>query len=260
MSDSKSQNDSSPFISVVTACYNSSDTIRDTVDSVRSQDFGAYEHIIIDGCSTDETCAIVESYCDSRIKVISERDDGIYDAMNKGIRMAKGEYIATLNSDDYYVDGNVFSRVHDAVISNDFPDIVYGNKYNLKNGILELKIPEMTKKKPRRLHMPVFHPATFIKSSVYREVGLYDLSYRLCADYLYLWRCHAQGLNFCYVNNVFTVMRCGGASDQNWKRQHEEVDRVLSEIDAPIFDRLQFKCSHYTAIVKSTIKELFLNK
>ena len=115
-----------PKISIVTISYNSSKTIRDTIDSVISQDYENIEYIIIDGKSTDDTIDIIKSYGDKISHLISEEDDGLYDAMNKGIRAATGDVVGILNSDDFYYTNHVVSDVAEVFIFNDV-DAVYGD-------------------------------------------------------------------------------------------------------------------------------------
>ena len=115
-----------PNISIVTISYNSSKTIRDTIDSVLCQDYDNIEYIIIDGKSTDDTIEIVKSYGDKISYFISEEDDGLYDAMNKGIRAATGDVVGIINSDDFYYTNHVVSDVAEVFIFNDV-DSVYGD-------------------------------------------------------------------------------------------------------------------------------------
>src|SRR5687768_11680609 len=162
-------------VSIITAAYNSAATIRDTLESVRSQDYENIEHILIDGDSNDDTVSIIRSF-PHVANCVSEKDKGLYDAINKGIVMATGDVIGILNSDDFFPDSRVVSRIVDAFREKNV-DAVYGNVAFVKPGNLGKVIRLYSSKKftPRKFafgYMPA-HPSFYVKRSVHENYGLY---------------------------------------------------------------------------------------
>lgn len=173
-------------VSIVTACFDSELTIARTIESVLHQTYENVEYIIIDGKSTDRTLEIVENYkplFGERMKVISEPDQGIYDAMNKGILHASGDLIGILNSDDYYETDTVENIV--SAMQKDKYQILYGMMRILNNGI-ETKIT-MPKHENLRNEM-IAHPTCFVTKDVYEDFGMFDTKYRSCADHDFMLR------------------------------------------------------------------------
>ena len=173
-------------LSVITINYNNAEGLEKTLKSVINQTFINYEYIIIDGGSSDNSVEVIEKYKSNIAYFISEKDKGIYDAMNKGIAIAKGEYCLFLNSGDYLVDSYVFQKIFAANFSD---DIIYGNmKVDWNNGKVT------TEKMPRVIslsHMfrdTIWHPVSFIKKSLFDVYGLYNLSYSMVADYEFFFR------------------------------------------------------------------------
>lgn len=197
--------------SIITVCLNSAETISDTIESLRKQTYQNFEYIIIDGGSTDETLGIINRYkCmfKDRILVISEKDGGLYDAMNKGIRKSSGDIIGIINSDDWY-EIDTLERVK-AAFEEDV-DIVTG----------ELRILTFTKKevaiwkncnieKNILYKMHVNHPATFVRKDIYKEIGCFNLHYKLSADYDFICRAYINGKKFRKIDGVLSNMRLGG--------------------------------------------------
>lgn len=212
------------FLSIITVCFNSEKTIRQTFESVLQQEFTDYEYIIIDGLSTDGTIDVIKEYLpkfNGKMRYISEKDKGIYDAMNKGIRMAKGEVIGLINSDDYYEKG-AFTRVFDAVKENPHGEIYYGLLRNLTPAGEELDVHRIHHSRLKSCSLP--HPATFIKNETYQKYGLYDLSYRIVADYELMLRVFLQGGKFSPIDYVLANFRMGGvSSDGNNIPEHLQV-------------------------------------
>lgn len=173
-------------VSIITVCYNSELTIEKTIQSVLHQTYENLEYIIVDGKSTDKTLEIIEQYkpCfGARMKVISESDEGIYDAMNKGIRNASGEVIGILNSDDYYENNTVESIV--SALREEPYQILYGMLRILNNGI-ETKIT-MPKHENLANEM-ISHPTCFVTRKIYEDFGMFDTNYRSCADHDFMLR------------------------------------------------------------------------
>lgn len=204
-------------ISIITVCYNSAVTIRDTIDSVLSQNFEDLEYLIIDGGSTDGTLEIVRGYGDLVSKVVSEPDRGIYDAMNKGISLANGEIVGILNSDDFFECTTVLKDVEASFIAHPEVDLVFGD-------VVFVDPPELDKVvryygsahfrewKLRFGWMPP-HPATFVRREAYQKVGQYSTSYKIAADYeMFVRLLLINKLRFGRINKVLVRMRSGGAS------------------------------------------------
>ena len=169
-------------ISIITTAYNSGKTIEETIKSVLSQSYKNYEHIIVDGNSKDNTMEIVKKYekeYNGKLKYISEKDEGNYDAMNKGIKMATGDIIGLLNSDDKYADSDVLKIIEETIRENNC-DGIYGN-------LLYMDSETMTKPKRKwvvkstniRSGNITAHPTLYLKKQVYDKIGLYNLKYKI---------------------------------------------------------------------------------
>ena len=160
-------------VSIITVCYNSSATISDTIESVISQSYPDIEYVVVDGGSTDGTLEIIEQYRDDITHFISEPDEGIYDAMNKGISICSGDIIGILNSDDFYDSPNVINKIAlNFPVDCDliFGDVVYVEKDNILHRVRHLGAARFKPWKLRFGWMPP-HAATFLKASVYEEFG-----------------------------------------------------------------------------------------
>ncbi|NJO92850.1 MAG: glycosyltransferase, partial [Chloroflexia bacterium] len=169
-------------ISIITVCYNSEKYIRTAIDSVLQQTYEDIEYIIVDGGSVDATLSLIKPYQHKISKFISEPDNGIYDAMNKGINLATGDVIGTLNSDDLYVDEKVLSQVVEIFQNskNDslFADLFYVDKKNTNKIIRKWKTKEFIPGSFKKgWHPP--HPTFFVKRDVYNKYGVFDLHYKL---------------------------------------------------------------------------------
>jgi glycosyltransferase involved in cell wall biosynthesis len=204
-------------ISIITVCYNSEKTIRDTIESVLSQKFEHIEYIVIDGGSTDRTMAIVREFGNRIAHVVSEPDNGIYDAMNKGIALATGDVIGILNSDDFYDADTAIASVVEAFNREPAADMVFGD--------VVFVLPEALQKvcryyyaghfKPRKLRygwMPP-HPATFVKRELYARYGLYNTSLKIAADYeMFVRWLLVNRCDYVWLSRVLVRMRMGGVS------------------------------------------------
>lgn len=173
-------------VSIITPCFNSESTIERTMKSVLEQGYENLEYLIIDGGSTDRTLKLVEKYeplFGGRMKVISEPDNGIYDAMNKGIKNASGELIGIINSDDCY-EPNAVETVVSAMVTNKY-QILYGMMRIIKAGV-ETKVT-MPKHENLAEEM-IAHPTCFVTKKVYTDFGMFDTKYRSCADHDFMLR------------------------------------------------------------------------
>ena len=210
------------MISIITATYNSAETINDTIKSVLCQTNKDFEYIIIDGGSTDETIDIVKSYeseFSGRLKWVSEKDKGIYDAMNKGIKMASGDIIGILNSDDYYTSDDILQTIADAFKCQDV-DAIYGEIHFIKDGGSDKCVRYYSSRmfSPFWLRfgfMPA-HPSFYCKREVFEKSGLYRLDYKIGSDYEMMVRLFRKyKISSRYVPKDFVTMRTGGASNSN---------------------------------------------
>jgi len=210
-------------ISIITATFNSAATIESTLNSIIQQDYSIKEIIIIDGGSTDETLAILEKYQSSITTLVSEKDKGIYDALNKGITRATGDIIAILHSDDFYLNEQVLSRVANAFTKNKC-DSVYGNLYYVDKQNTNRIVRKWISGKYKHgkfIHgwMPP-HPAFFAKRSCYEKYGNFNLALTSSADYELMLRfLHKQKISTHYLNEFLVKMRVGGQSNITWKNR-----------------------------------------
>lgn len=206
-----------PKFSIITVCYNSEKTIIDTIESVLSQTYTDLEYIIIDGKSTDKTIEIIKSYKHKFIEKeipfywISEPDNGIYDAMNKGIAKAKGELIGIINSDDWY-EKNALNAIVDICNKNDNLSIYSGemNRVNASKRAYKVNYNKKLVKKYINKKMPINHPATFVHKNVYNEIGCFDTSYQLSADYDFVFRAYKAKTRFNFTDKIIVNMRNTG--------------------------------------------------
>lgn len=220
-----------PYFSIVTVCYNSEKTIEKTIKSILNQTFQDYEYIIIDGKSRDCTLEIVKKYQEqfgNKMKVVSERDNGLYDAMNKGIRLATGRYVSILNSDDWY-NPNTLQYVHELTEKENEYYAVIGNIQRVSEDekpiyIYDFDMDRIEKK------IAFGHPSMFITKTVYEEVGEYNLEYSLAADIDFQYRLYEKdSITWNVSKEVFTNMRAGGATDnpkyrKKWVAQYSEIN------------------------------------
>lgn len=209
-------------ISIITAVYNRADTIEQALRSVGSQDWPSVEHIVIDGASTDGTVALLQRHQGKISVLVSEPDQGIYDALNKGISRATGEIVGFMHSDDFYSDDSVLTRVA-SVFSGPAIDGVYGDlDYVAKDTpdrvIRRWRSGEYHRSRLARGWMPP-HPTLFLRRAVVEEWGGFDTSYQIAADYdailRYLWR---GKIRLAYVPEVLVKMRVGGESNRSLSR------------------------------------------
>lgn len=207
-------------VSIITVCYNSSATIEDTIKSVLSQDYRDIEYILIDGGSTDSTLDIINKYRDRIASIISEPDEGIYDAMNKGIKNATGEIVGILNSDDFYEAKNVISEMVSKFNSDTeivFGDLIFVKPENIEKVTRFYSLPNFKAWKLRFGWMPP-HPATFIKKSVYDRFGLYKINYKISADYeVFVRFLLVNKVRYKYMSKTLVRMRDGGVSTSGLK-------------------------------------------
>ena len=216
-------------ISIVTATFNSGATLRDTIKSVLGQTYRDFEHLIIDGGSKDDTLDIVREYepqYGGRLRWISERDRGIYDAMNKGIAMATGDVVGILNSDDFYTSDTVLQAVAEAMqeqsVDAVYGDIHYVNEHDLTRCTRYYSSAGFRRWKMRLGWMPA-HPSFYCRKKIYERYGTFDISFKIGADFENLLRLiYVNRINTRYLPMDFVTMRSGGASTSGLK-SHRQI-------------------------------------
>ena len=223
-------------ISLITVSFNSASTIKDTIHSVQSQDFKGIEYIIVDGNSTDGTMEIIRSAGNIVSKWISEPDTGIYDAMNKGIKMAMGEVVGIINSDDFYFSDQIISYVSKS-FADDRVDAVFGNLIvvnpeNPSKVVRTYSSKNWYPEKFARGFMPA-HPTFFVRRKYYEQFGLFKTDYKIAADYEMLIRLlYVNKLKYRYLPMTMVVMRKGGVSSNGLKSNlvlNQEILRACRE-------------------------------
>lgn len=203
-------------VSLITVSFNSAATIKDTINSIRSQDFPDIEYLVVDGNSKDETVQIIKSLERKIDKWISEPDKGIYDAMNKAIKMATGEVVGILNSDDFYSANNIISQVaaafSDSTIDAVFGDLIFVDPTDLKKIVRTYSSAKWSPNKFARGFMPA-HPTFFVRRKYYEQIGLFKTDYKIAADYELLIRfLYVHKLKYKYLPINMVTMRKGGVS------------------------------------------------
>jgi glycosyltransferase involved in cell wall biosynthesis len=223
-------------VSIITVCFNSSKTIEETIQSVLSQDYPNIEYLVIDGGSIDGTQTIIQKYQGKIASWVSEPDQGMYAAMNKGISMATGDVIGILNSDDVYVSSRAVSELM-YVMSKAKADVVFADLILVDQNNLNkvLRYYDSGRFQPRKFRwgwMPA-HPTVFVKKKYYDRVGLFALDYQIAADYEMLIRILAiEKAPFAYLPKPMVRMRAGGASTAGLSRNwilNKEIVRACRE-------------------------------
>jgi len=234
-------------ITIITVTYNSAATVVDTLQSAAAQTHPDIEHLIIDGGSTDETLTLVQSHGAHVARVVSEPDQGIYDAMNKGLAQATGEVVGFLNSDDFYADETVLAKIanafEDPTVEACYADLVYVTQDNSRV-VRYWKSKPFAKGDFARGWCPA-HPTFYVRKSVIERLGLFDQSYKLAADVEFMMRYLERGqVRAVYIPHVLVRMRLGGATNQSWKnifRQNKEIFSAMRE------NRVPFSIMWFTA-------------
>lgn len=216
-------------ISIITATWNSGATLRDTIESVLAQSYVDFEHIIVDGGSTDSTLDIIREYepkYEGRLRWISEPDRGIYDAMNKGIRMAKGDIVGILNSDDFYSSNDILSKVINELTDVDavYADVHYVNPDDLTTPVRYYSSAFFKRWMMLMGFMPA-HPSFYCRRELYHENGLFDVDFKVAADFEQLLRLiYVRRIRTKYIHKDFVTMRTGGASSSGFQ-SHKRIIR-----------------------------------
>ncbi len=224
-------------ISIITVCFNSEKYIRTAIESVLHQTYSNIEYIIVDGNSIDKTLNIIHEYeekFEGRMKWISESDNGLYDAMNKGIQMSTGDIIGILNSDDLFCDSCAIEKVMDIFNKNNTLDAVYADLYYVAQNDTSQVVRKWKtgKQKLFRTGWHPGHPTLYLKKKVYDDYGLYNLDFKLVADFELMLRVFDKyQINACYLPEYLVKMRLGGITNKSLKniyRQNVECVKAFS--------------------------------
>ena len=240
-------------VTIITICLNSAETIAQTIASVLNQDYHNIEYLVIDGQSTDGTLEIIYNHKEQIAKILSEKDNGLYAAFNKGINLANGEIIGILNSDDYFADNGVVSKVVKAIEENNsegvYGDLHYVGRWDTNKILRKWKAGPY---KPGLFisgWMPP-HPTFFVKKEIYKKYGGYNEQLSLSADYeLMLRMIHKHKIKVSYIPEVLVKMRVGGKGNVNF------IQRIRANIqDRRAWTINNIKPGFFTAFLKPVRK------
>lgn len=225
-----------PLITVITVVYNGAATLRDTIESVINQRYDNIEYIVIDGGSSDATIDILRQYDQFIDYWLSEKDAGIYDAMNKGILLSSGEYVGMLNSDDMFKSEQVVQDIVDSFnktqVDAVFSCLTIVDKNNLNKTLRNYRVSQFTPAWLRIGIMPP-HPTFYCKKSCYEKAGKYKLDYDIAADFEMLVRLLIkQKISWSFMDKISVIMRSGGVSNSGWRAKlklNSEIVRACKD-------------------------------
>ena len=218
-------------VSIITVTFNSVSVINDCLNSISSQEYNNIQHIVIDGASTDGTLSILESKHSQISTLVSKPDNGIYDAMNKGIQIATGDIIGFLNSDDFYANNKVISKVvrefeRDSLLDACYSDLIYVDQLKISKIVRYVKSSEFNIGLFSKGWCPP-HPTFFVRRSVYERLGIFDLNYHIASDVDLMMRfLEKHKIKSKYIPEVWVKMRMGGTTNKNLKNiwlQNKEI-------------------------------------
>ena len=251
-------------ISIVTVTYNSASTLRDTIESVLAQTYKNIEYIVVDGLSKDNTMDIVREYeprFNGRVRFVSEKDNGLYDAMNKGFKMATGDVVGLINSDDLLSEPTAIEKVMDYFDKYKNADAVYADLYYVAQYDTSkiIRYWKSGKQRPFKYGWHPAHPTFYVKKEIYQRYDIFNLKYKLAADFeLMLRLIEKYKIRIVYLPEPLVRMRLGGATSKNWeniRKQNVECMQAFKDnnlsvsILYPIF-RLLPKLKQYISSYK----------
>lgn len=253
-----------PKISIITVSYNCDATIGQTIRSVASQIYPNIEHLIVDGQSVDETIQEVEKNRHPALILYSEPDEGIYDAMNKGLSLATGEIVGFLNADDFFADEKVLERIAESFsessIEASFGDLLYVTE-DTQRVVRHWKSRPFEKGDFARGWCPA-HPTFYIRRSALEKMGVFDKSYKLAADAEFMMRYLESGdIRSIYIPHVQIRMRVGGATNQSWRNivlQNQEIFHALEKNGIP-YSAFVFWCHKISNRLWQRVVGFFIN-
>lgn len=243
-----------PLITIITVVRNGEKTLERTIKSVINQTYKNFEYIIIDGISTDGTLNIIKKY-DKKIDYwISEPDKGIYDAMNKGVKLANGRYIQFLNADDYFISNNSL-KIIIRFLRKDVD--IFSCKMNIVDGKRVLRIFPNTKITLSNLPLgkTLAHPATFMKKKVFEELGFFDTTYKISADYNLICECFIKGYKIIQNDLIIVNFSSGGVSSNNFARSLESSKVIKNNFNYFYAFRYYLK-NFFPAVIERIFKIL----
>ena len=242
------------MISIIVVCFNSAKTIKRSIESIIGQDNQDYEIIFIDGGSTDGTLDIIASY-EVPKSVYSEKDEGIYDAMNKGLSVANGEYLLYLNSDDYFTDSSALGYIQKACVKG--PDFIFGDiRYALGEKILRRWCSDISRVSILNAASHIPHASLTVKKSIMQKLNGFDTKFDFAADFDLIFRLLNITANYVYIPQELVEMAHGGKTSSgvsSWYRQQLEIYQILTrkhsirhyEFLFFILERFQFKIKQH---------------
>lgn len=245
-------------ISIITVTLNSLPVINYCLASVNQQNYKNIEHIVIDGASEDGTLSLLKSKRKQITSLVSKPDKGIYDAMNQGIKIVKGDIIGFLHSDDFYANQNVLSRVAELFTNNPsldacYGDLIYTDKFNISKNIRYWKSSNFKSNLFSKGWSPP-HPTFFVRRSVYEKFGMFNLNYHISSDIELMMRfLEVHKINVCYVPELWIKMRLGGLSNKSIKtilKQNKEVLAALKEHNLPNNIFIFFICKFFSRLMQ----------
>ena len=241
-------------ISLITICFNSEKTIRETFDSVLKQTYKNIEYVIVDGKSTDSTVDIIKEYIPKfkkkgiEVNFKSEKDKGLYDAMNKGVSKATGDIIGIINSDDIIHDKNAFKKIVER-FKKENCDATYSDLYIMDYETMS--IPNrvfIAGKKSYKLGWYPPHPSLYVKREVYEKYGNYDTKYKIAADYDFMVRIMKNGIKLSYIKEPLIYMRAGGTSTSSLKSYKKSFDEAID-----VLRKNKIKCVYFVNILRTFV-------
>ena len=223
-------------VSIITVCFNNDSTIKDTIDSVLNQSYKNIEYIIIDGDSADKTKDIITSYGNKIDQFVSESDRGIYHAMNKGIKLVKGDIVGMLNADDFFCDYDIIEKLVKEFVTENldavFGDVQFVNSQNLKKIVRYYSSKHFHPSKFKYGFMPA-HPSFYVKRELFSKYGYYKEDYNIASDFELLIRfLYRTEVKSKYIEMPFVTMRTGGISNKSFMSRfvlNKEIVRACSE-------------------------------
>jgi glycosyltransferase involved in cell wall biosynthesis len=247
-----------PLITVITVVYNDADNLAFTLKSVAEQQYKDFEFLVIDGNSTDRTLDVIRQYENIISTWISEPDKGIYDAMNKGIKMAKGEYINFLNAGDAYCYADTLHEVTDKLLQNSDVDILYGKLMNHSNGEQNLKYitGEVVSEKSLYVSIPITHQTMFVRRHLFGYIGLYSTKLRIVSDYEWFVKYYDKVKSFnklLFFDKPLIVYQQGGFSFQNMRKVAFERIKVARK-----YSPMPYKVLHHLNVFSLIIKSYLI--
>lgn len=213
-------------ISIITITYNSEKTLEETIKSILYQDYAEMEYILVDGMSVDGTLKIVDKHKNEKMKFISEKDNGISDAFNKGIALASGDIIGIINSDDMLLPG-ALKKVAKEFEENEDMDILFGNCIRFTNLVTDgYEVVPSNNLEKMKYSFLLLHPSIFVKKSAYNKYGVFDCNFRNAMDYELISKMYFKGAKFKYIDEALSAFRVGGISQTKFGLTMEEHRKI----------------------------------